>query len=192
MRFRAKRSDTLVSSVEADYKINLHARSNMEIGNLLRARGFRSLSEILKAYRGNLNMHPVMRTVFISFHWDDYQMVKGLRLMTYNKFLRLEIEEVSKKAVRSENENYVKGALKKRILNSDVLLCLIGNGTGSRDWVDWEIKTALENKIPICGIRIPKTFGKLPIEIRKRNIPIASWDTTSIIKAIEMAIARGT
>jgi hypothetical protein len=56
--FRAKRADTKVASIEATYGINLNARSDMLLGNLLDERGFDSLSQLLEAYRGKLTASP--------------------------------------------------------------------------------------------------------------------------------------
>jgi hypothetical protein len=190
--FREKRSDTYVSSLEATYNIDLHVRSDMELGSLLRSRGFRSQTQLLKAYRGQLTSHPKKRRVFLSFHSDDLRKVQGVRLMFHNSSLELDLDDtISRRAVRSENESYVKTALRQRIVNSDVVVCIVGNGTGWRDWVDWELKTALEEGIPICGLRIPETYGRIPDLLNDRGAPLGYLEATSITATIECAIARG-
>lgn len=118
-------------------------------------------------------------------------MAQGLRLMFLNQKLDLDIEDVSRKSVRSENETYVRSALKTRLRNADVLMCVLGNGTGSREWVEWELETALALGIPFCGVRIPNTYGKMPILLKQHGGLIADWEAGSITKTIEAAIARG-
>lgn len=191
MRFREKRADTLVRSIETMYGIDLNARGDMELGSLLRVRGFDSQSQLLKAYRGELLFHPRPRTAFLSFHSDDYPKVRGLRLMFFNQALSLDIEEVSRKAVRSDNETYVRATLKRRIEGADVVLCVLGNGTGLRSWVDWEMETAYKARIPMCAVRIPGTYGRLPQLLRERCAPVAIWTAESITAKVEAAIARG-
>ena len=78
--FRRKRSDTTAGSIERTYGIDLNARSDMLLGNLLVHRGFGSLSQLLKAYRGQASSHARKRRVFLSFDWDDIQQVNGFRL----------------------------------------------------------------------------------------------------------------
>jgi len=46
--FRPIRSDTKVSTIEKRYNVNLGARSDMEIGNYLRQKGYPSLSGMLR------------------------------------------------------------------------------------------------------------------------------------------------
>ena len=83
--FRAIRSDTLVLTLERRYKIELHARDDMKLGNLLSQRGFDSFSQLLQAYRGGLTYHPRTRRVFLSFHAEDIAQVRGFRLMARPK-----------------------------------------------------------------------------------------------------------
>jgi hypothetical protein len=191
MAFREKRSDTLVRNIESTYGIDLRTRGDKQLGALLDERGYESQSQLLKAHKGVLDYHPTKRIAFLSFHWDDYAKVRGLRLMFMNRALELDIEEISRKAVRSENETYVRSALKRRIEDADVLLCVLGNGTGSRDWVEWEIETAINCRVPLCGVRIPGTFGRIPNLLRTYDAPIANWDAQSITTSVESAIAQG-
>lgn len=191
MAFREKRSDTLVRSVERTYGVDFGVRNDMELGTLLRRRGFESQSQILKAYKGELGFHPAKRRVFISFHSDDFSKSQGLRLMFLNQNLELDLEDVSRKAIRSDNECYVRAALKCRIQKADVLLCVVGNGTGSREWVEWEIQTALSLGVPVCGLRIPNTFGKFPNFFKNKNYLLSAWSPEGITAVIESAIARG-
>lgn len=45
---RPKRADTLIGSIEKQYKIDLGVRSDMELGSYLKKEGFDSLSQLLK------------------------------------------------------------------------------------------------------------------------------------------------
>ena len=78
--YRTKRNDTLVGTIERQYRIDLHARSDMTLGNLLEKRGFDSLSQLLQAYLGRLNYHARRRRLFLSFHAEDKPQVQGFRL----------------------------------------------------------------------------------------------------------------
>ena len=191
--FREKRSDTLVRSIETTYGIDLKARGDMELGSFLKSRGYTSLSEFLRAYRGRLSSHPCRRNAFLSFHSDDVKQVQGFRLMFHNEYLKLDIDDSSsRRAVRSADEVYIRSALKERIRHSDVVICLIGNGTAWREWVDWELATAVSNKVPICGVRLSGARGRRPPLLSDLRAPISTWVSKEFTQTIEQAIARGT
>jgi hypothetical protein len=188
--YRQKRLDTRVSTIEATYDLELNTRSDAQLGTLLAERGFTSLSQLLRAARGRGFVHPCRRTVFLSFHQEDLPQVNGFRLMMKNPRLKLDItDDDSRHPVNSSRSTYIKRALRQRIRDADVLVCLIGNGTAWRDWVDWEIRTAREERRGVCGIRLPGARSRAPQVLRETGAPIAAWHRASITAAIERAAA---
>ena len=188
--FRQKRADTSVGAIEAAYGVRLNARSDMELGNLLHQRGFESLSQLLRAARGRQFTHRCARSVFLSFHQEDLAQVNGFRLMMRNRHLRLDIsDDESRYPVNSERSTYIKRATRQRIKNVEVLVCLIGDGTAWRDWVDWEINTALEERRGVCGIRLKGSRGRTPDILREMGVRIAPWGVAFMTAAIERAAA---
>jgi hypothetical protein len=188
--YRQKRQDTLVGSVEDTYGINLNARRDMMLGTLLEQRGFDSLSQLLKAARGQLTYHPRARSLFLSFHHKDLAQVNGFRLMMKNKHLQLDVsDDDNRYPVNSEQSTYVKRALRVRIRDADVLVCMIGNGTAWREWVDWELNTAIEERTGICGIRLKGARSKAPEILHEMNAGVAPWETSAMTAAIERAAA---
>lgn len=189
--FRRLRSDTRVETIEARYGINLNARSDMLLKTLLEQRGFESLSQLLRAYHGKLTSHAAKRKLFLSFHAEDYPQVQGFRLMAHNPFLELDFYDNSlRQPIRSENASYIRKALLSQITQCSVIVCLIGNGTAWREWVDWELSTAVSLKKGICGVRLKESRGRTPPLLTENGFPMARWDTHSIIAAIECAAAR--
>lgn len=190
--FRAKRSDTTVASVEQRYGIRLNARADMLLGNLLLKRGFGSQNQLLNAYYGRLGHHPRRRRLFLSFHAEDKQQVQGFRLMSKNP--RMEEHDFYESSlsvpVNSEDGSYLRQVLRDKIRRCDVLVCLIGNGTAWREWVEWEVCTAYELYKGVCGVRLKGSFGRTPPELIARGAPVASWDMDEIIRVIECAAAR--
>ena len=189
--FQRKRSDTLVSTVEQTYGINLNTRADALLGNLLQDRGFDSLSQLLDAYHGRATAHARKRKVFLSFHIEDLSQVNGFRLMAQNPNLSFEVNETSSRTpVQSERSTYIRQAISQKIYNASVLVCLIGNGTAWRDWVDWEIETAVQYRKGICGVRLKDSRGRTPEALAARGAPVAKWDMSAIIGSIECAAAR--
>src|SRR5437016_98645 len=161
--FRAKRSDTTVRTIESTYGIDLNARDDTLLGNLLDQRGFDSVSQLVEAYHGRLQYHARKRRLFLSFHAEDLPQVRGFRLIAANRNIDLEFHDGSvRDAVNSERSAYVRSIIKEKIRRSSVLVCLIGNGTAWRDWVDWELQTAYEMRKGLCGVRLKGSHGRTP------------------------------
>lgn len=190
--FARKRSDTLTGTIEDTYNINLNTRRDTLLGNLLDDRGFDSLTQLLQAYRGNLREHTRKRRVFLSFHYEDVAQVRGFRLMARNPGLDIEFHDASIRApVASDSSAYIKQVIREKISKASVVLCLIGNGTAWRDWVDWELDTAYRLHKGLCGVRLKGSRGRAPDLLRELDALVAGWgDTGDIVAAIECAAAR--
>jgi hypothetical protein len=189
--FRKKRDDTLVGTVERQYGIDLNARSDALLGNLLDDRGFESLSQLRDAYHGKLTYHPCRRRVFLSFHAEDKLQVRGFRLMSKNPKVDIDLYDQSLQTpINSDNSSYIKQVIRKQIRHASVLVCLIGNGTAWRDWVDWELSVAVELGKGVCGVRLPGSHGRTPPLLKDIDAPIATWGVPNIIAVIECAAAR--
>lgn len=106
--------------------------------------------------------------------------------------LEIEFHDGSlREVINSTRGSYVKQQIRSIIQQSSVVVCLIGNGTAWRDWVEWELKTAFELGKGICGIRLKESRGKAPQLLRDIDAPIAPWgDVQNLIAAIESAAAR--
>jgi hypothetical protein len=190
--FRAKRDDTLVATIEKQYGIDVHARGDMTLGTLLEDRGFDSLSQFLDAYRCRLTYHARKRRIFLSFHTEDRQQVQGFRLMASNPRLDIEFYDGSlQESVDSKHTSYVRTVIREKIQRCSVIACLIGDGTASRDWVDWELRIAREMGKGICGVRLKNSHGHVPPLLYEINAPISStMAVEDVIKVIECAAAR--
>lgn len=189
--FNALRSDTLIRTIEGRYGIDLNARGNTKLGNLLSDRGFDSLTQLLNAYHGHLRYHPRKRRLFFSFHCEDLGQVRGFRLMSYNHNLNIDFHGCSVRVpIDSENGSYLKRAIAEKIQRASVVVCLIGNGTAWREWVDWELRKAIELGKGICGIRLKGSRGRTPSLLQQLRAPVASWNMDDLIPVIECAAAR--
>src|SRR5262249_21318303 len=96
-----------------------------------------------------------------------------------------------RETINSERGSYIKQQIRAIIQRTSVLVCLIGNGTAWRDWVDWELETAFSLGKGICGIRLKDSGGQAPQLLRRIGAPIARWgDVGGFISVIEAAAAR--
>lgn len=189
--FRRKNSSTKVENVEITYGIDLNARGDTKLGNLLRTRGFDSQSQLIRAARGQLTEPARVRKLFLSFHYEDRNQVNGFRLLAHNPNLPIDFSDVSVRApINSEEAAYLKRTISEKINRCSVVVCLIGNGTAWREWVDWELETGLRLGKGVCGVRLKGSRGRAPDMLRRMDAPVANWDQDAIIAAIECAAAR--
>ncbi|MDC7236782.1 MAG: TIR domain-containing protein [Sphaerochaetaceae bacterium] len=103
----------------------------------------------------------VKRTVFISHYKDDRAEVDEF----INRFSNVFIPKVlgandNDDFINSSDTNYVMSQIRKKYLqNSTVTIVLIGSCTHSRRYIDWEIKSSLQQgeNIPngLLGILLP-------------------------------------
>ena len=189
--FRSKRDDTLVRTIERQYRIELNARGDMTLRNLLSERGFDSLTQLLDAYHGRLFSHARKRRLFLSFHREDLHQVSGFRLVGLSPNTDPGFYDGSlRDPVDSVNASYVRSVIREKISRSSILVCLIGNGTAWRDWVDWELQTGLELRKGLCGVRLKESRGHTPPVLKNCGLPVAKWDMREIVSVIERAAAR--
>lgn len=189
--FRQKNSNTKIKNVEKKYGLDLNARGDMKLGTMLTNRGFDSQSQLVKAARGQLTKQARIRRLFLSFHHEDRAQVGGFRLMAYSPNLPIDFADVSvRSAISSAQSAYLKKAISEKIKKCSVVVCLIGDGTAWRDWVEWELETALALGKGMCGVRLKDSRGQVPDLLRRIGAPIAAWDPRAIVAAIEQAAAR--
>lgn len=189
--FRKKNANTKIENVESTYGIDLNARSDAKLGNLLKRRGFDSQSQLIRAARGQLTEPARVRKLFLSFHYEDRDQVNGFRLMAHNPNLPIDFADVSvRAAINSEEATYLKRAIREKIRACSVVVCLIGDGTAWREWVEWELESAVDLGKGICGVRLKGSHGRVPDLLRRIGAPVANWELDEIIAAIECAAAR--
>ncbi|MBZ5502317.1 MAG: TIR domain-containing protein [Acidobacteriia bacterium] len=181
-----------MATIEKQYGIDVHARSDMKLGSLLEERGFDSLSQFLEAYRCRLSDHARKRRAFLSFHMEDRPQVQGFRLMASNPRLDIEFYDGSlQESVDSHQSTYVRSVIREKIQRCSVVVCLIGNGTAWRNWVDWELRTAYEMGKGICGVRLKDSRGHVPTLLYEIDAPISpTMAVEDVVKVIECAAAR--
>jgi hypothetical protein len=190
--FRSTRDDTLIKTVEDRYGIDLHARGDTKLGNLLENRGFESITQLLKAYRCVLTHHACKRRLYLSFHVEDLPQVRGFRLMARAPNLEIDFYDGSlREEIGSVRGSYIKQQIRSIIQRNSVVACLIGNGTAWRKWVDWELNTAFALGKGICGIRLKDSRGRAPQLLIDVDAPVARWgDVQDLVAVIECAAAR--
>lgn len=92
--------------------------------------------------------------LFISFDWDDRFQVNGFRSMLSNPMVdSLQHRDTSVKHDYSEFGNQeIKSQILRKIMQSQVVVCLISQKTKNSDWVNWELEQSRIHGKKIVGI----------------------------------------
>lgn len=123
--------------------------------------------------------------VFISHSWTYIDDLKNLRsLLEKRGYFSVDFQEASPdEPINSTNANYIKANLKKRILESNIVLGIAGIYASYSDWIAWELKVAYDNNIPIVGV-VPRGKERISQTVDKYSIENVKWNTESIVAAI--------
>lgn len=131
-----------------------------------------------------------MTKMFVSYRADDEGTLYKNLLVAWSensRFPELIFGDTSVGvSINSEDADYIKQVIKKRIKKSDVVLCLVGKNTASSDWVNWEIKKAHELDKKIVAVKISSSYDS-PIELLGIGAKWAmSFTKDSILDALDL------
>jgi len=127
------------------------------------------------------------KRVFLSFRAEDRQQVQGLRLLAANPDYNLEFyDESVRTAIDSSDADYVKSAIRRKILRTSVTVCMIGPLTHTSAWVDWELSESLKkgNKIIAMGLK-GLVAATLPVYFRTHDNWFWFWNPAKLKELIE-------
>lgn len=97
-----------------------------------------------------------MRRVFLSFQMEDKKQVDGVRLMKWNKNYPLEFyDESVRVSYKSSDAAYIRRKISSKIARCSATVCFLGKTTYQSSWVNWELKTSLENKNDVLLMGLP-------------------------------------
>jgi hypothetical protein len=127
--------------------------------------------------------------VFTSFSMRNLSQLELLRYQNKNLEYNLNFEDNSLMCpVKDRNW---KGPVGTKILESDAVICLIGQDTHSRPAVSWELKLAYKNNIPVIPVRIHKSSKyHRPEIIRKNEDQTIPWDLNKIQYQLKIALGE--
>lgn len=123
--------------------------------------------------------------VFISHSWDHVEDLRNLRKLLKNRgYFNVEFKEVPPDSpINSQNSEYVKRVLRKRIEDSNVVLGIAGMYASYSDWMDWELSIAISKGKKVVGV-IPWGQERISQTVTKYSIENVRWNTESIVDAI--------
>jgi hypothetical protein len=138
-------------------------------------------------------MPSTRRHVFISHHSSDDKDVARLTDMlrrngwdARNSSLRLRSENKERWEQRRIPERTLKRLLRMRISWARTFIVLIGQGTHSRPWVDWEIREAAHQGKRIVGVFTRGgTENDIPPAFERYGNALENWSSNSIMRSVD-------
>lgn len=126
------------------------------------------------------------KNIFISYDYDNDRAYKSL-LLAWDAHKQFEFNFTDHSAdisINSTNAAVIKRAISIKISNAKYFLCIAGKKTYKSNWVDWEIKKAVELKKKII---IVKTNKENVSPLSAFNVG-ATWAMSFTFNAIKNAI----
>jgi len=127
------------------------------------------------------------KNIFISHvHKDDHLLPKLKELISKAGMDVRDGSINSEKPNNANNPDYIKQAyLKPRIDWASTLVVLITHETAQSDWVNWEIKYAIEQGKHVVGVFAQgATDADIPLELAKHAAAIVGWQSERVVDAI--------
>jgi hypothetical protein len=123
--------------------------------------------------RGQSGRH----NVFISFAYEDRNIVEFLRGQAKNKNIDLEFNDHSvKEAYNSERAEYIRLKLRERISRCSTTIVYLSSETAVSEWVNWEVTKSIELGKRVIAIHSGQTPPpNLPAFIKDHGIKVVSW-----------------
>lgn len=133
------------------------------------------------------------RHLFISHHSKDDAEINNLTKLLNSKgydirnsSIRLNKDNQRRMEEKRVSEEAIRRVLRMKISWAGTVVVLIGKDTHSRPWVNWEIDKANEQGKRIVGVYVRGgTEADIPPSLEKYASAIVSWNTDSIISAID-------
>lgn len=131
-------------------------------------------------------MKTKKHNIFISHYFKDDDKVQSLkkRLIDSGYDVRnYSVDSTKHKDGRTPSKAVIERYLKARIAASSTFVCVIGDKTHTRPWVDFEIKEAIKQGKKIIGIynHGDKDKVEIPEALKNINANIIGWNSVDKI-----------
>lgn len=130
---------------------------------------------------------PAKRNVFISYSFDDTDVVNALRGQAASDVTDLEFNDRSLKVpFDSEDAEYIRRGLREKIRQSSVTFVYVSPNSASSRWVDWEIRESLrqgKKVVPFYSGDSPP--ASLPPALTEHGIKPVRWTHENLMRDLE-------
>lgn len=104
-----------------------------------------------------------MKKIFISHVSEDNQRIANMQEWIKDETLGINgIIDLCQNDHRDKGKDFIKKIIEKEIINSDVVVILVGRDSHSKPWIDLEIELAKKHKKKIIPLRLPNETAAKP------------------------------
>jgi hypothetical protein len=131
------------------------------------------------------------KRVFISYDHDDNRNYRSLlSAWDANSDFEFTFDDRSPaQKINSEDVGVVRSALTRRMKEAEYLLVIVGEYTADSDWVDWEIRRAMESDVNLrlAAVKVSKRH-RVPKALRGTGVAISDGFTRDgVVDALNRA-----
>ena len=138
------------------------------------------------------------KKIFLSFHYKaDKDRVAKIRDQIGHDYKMNPFFDRSKwDALKRHGDHAIKDYINKELKDTDITVVLLGEETGQKKWVNYEIEQSKELRKPIIGIDISKIedkngyFTEMGPNPLPSGIPLYSWTNDDGEKHLEEWIEK--
>jgi len=133
------------------------------------------------------------KNIFISHVHEDDGLLRKLKELIERAGMEVRDSSInSDKPNDAKNPDYIKEKyLKPHIDWASTLVVLITHATAQSEWVNWEIKYAIEQGKNVVGVYAQgATDADIPEELAKHAVAIVGWQSDRVVDAIDGKITE--
>ena len=118
-----------------------------------------------------------MKNLFISFAERDRRYLNDFISILKNPNNKLEGNPIySRENKRNEGKDAIEEYIKGMITQADLVICLIGDNSHNRPWLEKEVELATSMDKAMFGVQIEGTSGGPPEKFRERDLTVVEWN----------------
>jgi hypothetical protein len=116
------------------------------------------------------------RNVFLSFAYEDVNLVNLLRGQARNENVPLEFNDWSvSEPINSERAIYIKEKISDRIAHSSVTVVFLSDSARTSEWVDWEVRESLRQGKHVIGVFPKGAAPREPTAFKEHRLKSVPW-----------------
>ena len=126
------------------------------------------------------------RKIFVSYYYADNHNYKNtLKMWCKNDEVDFHFyDESADVSIKSTDDGVIRQVISRKVNKSDLILCIIGEKTHKRKWVDWELEKAKDLNKRIIAVKIKSTY-KSPESLLNSGVTfVKSFKQKDILNAI--------
>ena len=127
-----------------------------------------------------------MKKIFISFaEYERRYLNDFISVLNNPNNILKGIPIYSREDKRNEGKEAIDTYIKEMITESDIVICLIGDISHDRPWLEREVELATSIDKKMFGVRIRNTSGGPPKRFTDRSLKLVKWDVNEINSEVE-------